>query len=85
MKFAIAKKNSLIFAVSHLKFTGMETAAVTPRASSYTPKREVTPEKKVLSRAEKRRLGDEYFISQIDEGLKTKRVSLDEVLAVLRK
>jgi len=63
----------------------METAAViSPRTTSYTPKR-VKVENKPLTRAEKRRLGDEYFISQIDEGLRGEYISEEEFLKFLRQ
>ena len=63
----------------------METAVITSRPSSYAPKREVKPENKPLTRAEKRRLGDLHAISLIEEGLKTEDISIDEFLKFLRQ
>jgi len=62
----------------------MEPAIITSRPSSYTPKRE-TPLSKPLSSAEARRLGDEYAISQIEEGLKSGFTSREQVMKSLRK
>ena len=63
----------------------MESAVITPRALSYTSKREVKPENKPLSRAKAKRLGDLHAISLIEEGLKTEDISLDEFLKFLRQ
>jgi len=62
----------------------METAVITPSALSYTPKREVKPKNKPLSRAEAQRLGDLHAISLIDEALKCKeRVSREAIFKIL--
>ena len=57
----------------------MQTANTTPRSVSHTPKRPQTPAKPLNERD----MGDAYFISLIEEAVKSERVSFEEVMKVL--
>ena len=62
----------------------MQTATVTTPVMSGTKKCAESPVNP-LSRAEARRLGDLHAISLIEEAVKSKSVSIEDVFKVLRR
>jgi len=74
----ILSNKSIIFAVgkSNFKHYPMEAKSVT---EPYIPKNV----KINLNPATAKKLGDAYFISLIEEGLKSEKVSLEELMRVL--
>jgi len=63
----------------------MATAVTTAESIPYTSKRDTTQVKPAVNASEKRRLGDEYAISLIEEAIKSERVSREEVMRSLRR
>ena len=65
-------------------FTVMQTATITSPVTTSSPKRAETTSKPLI-RTEARRLGDLHAISLIEEGLKSGRVSREQVMKSLKR